>query len=117
MRGSYKENEKHDNDKIDQEIEAGHIYVDLYLSLANAKDESQAQEIKKTMAEIVASSRYVSDLLTEHGPHFLHLALNVLANRSIRTKYRNGLMVFDRDLSNKPRPKMPDSKRKELICA
>lgn len=72
---------------VDLEIETGHLYVNLQLALGHAKDAAQAEDIRSTMAALVTSCRYLSEMLLRHPNPIAFLAsrgqLNGLQNEEI----------------------------------
>lgn len=59
---------------IDQQIEAGHTYVDLELALPFAKDEEQANEIRATLKTLFDASPYIQQVFLRHPDPLSFLA-------------------------------------------
>ena len=66
-------------EQIDQEIETGHLFAGLHFALAHAKDESQAQDIRATLALLLSESRYIQEVLEHYA---FDDALTFLAGRA-----------------------------------
>lgn len=112
-----KEKSREEDQRIQREIEAGHIYVNLHCALGHTKDEAQARDIRLTMAGLYEESGYLRSVLEAYGPYRRGDALSFLASRSSRNYKWDSLLVLNRDMQDKSESYMSHSIRKESLCS
>lgn len=65
---------KRDYETIDREIDAGHAYAGIFISLPYAKDEFQRKDMEITLQALYENSRYIRAVVDEHSDPISFLA-------------------------------------------